>query len=206
MTKEQQEAFLDLYILEQFLSEYGRDGKIYKEALPIIAERYSTAGKLSHIIFKSIDKSRPNVEVNHRYFDEDALHGILLSTALKLIDRPNSRAEFEQQYMSTFTPTPRANYDEDGIPDVTIEIKNLQACYNPRDFNMKVSSADLNQVMHAFSKTREVLKTYRNRLCVTCKFKRDEDLNGNTMSEEIFCTQRGKCEPRDFGCNRHRKA
>jgi hypothetical protein len=82
MTKEQQEA-LDLCILERFLSEYGRGGKIYKEALPIIAERYTcTAGKLSQIIFKSIDKSRPNVEVNNRYFDVSVPYLISLIQAM----------------------------------------------------------------------------------------------------------------------------
>ena len=200
MTKEQQA--LDKCIVDKFLAEFGTNEKITSLSMLEIEKHYHPKShRIAHITFISLSNSRPNVEIPHKYFTDDALLP-LIGFRLGFSHEPIGKAEFDKLYMCNFGP----KEDEDGIPDVTTEIDNMRNCYEPRSSTCVVGSGDLNQVLYAFKKTQKVLEEYRNRLCVTCKFKRDEDLNGNTMSEEIFCTQRGKCEPRDVGCNRHRKA
>lgn len=38
--------------------------------------------------------------------------------------------------------------------------------------------------------------------CTDCNFSRDTDINGNIMSEEVFCTKSARCETIDYCCNR----
>jgi len=43
---------------------------------------------------------------------------------------------------------------------------------------------------------------FDKQLCINCKHKRDTDINGNSMSGEIFCIKTARCENETFGCNR----
>ena len=50
-----------------------------------------------------------------------------------------------------------------------------------------------------------LLKDVKNNRCTVCKYKRDTDINGNHMNNEIFCTKSARCESLDYGCNRFEK-
>ena len=47
-----------------------------------------------------------------------------------------------------------------------------------------------------------IFNSFENKNCKNCSFKRDTDINGNSMSSEIFCTKLSRCESLDYGCNR----
>lgn len=209
MTQEQKD-YAESLMLKGFVARFNIEDYITLDNLAEIEPHYTFIAHQGEVCFKSKSSAYPNINIPIGLFEDKAKNSILWNSKTLVspeltgsYTRPTSKAEFDRQYLTTFNPT---NSDQDGIINVDREIDNLKACFNSNSSSITVGSADLNQVMYAFNQTRKVLETYRNKVCQTCIFKRDTDINDRPMSEEIFCTWRGKCEPKDFGCNRHADA